>query len=106
MVELELTIFERIQTLTMLPTKDTRVGLRVLEQSRNKIDFTEEEIKKFGVVINGGNITWNKESVGVTKKIDIGDYVFNIIKTRLEKLDKDKELEFRQLTLYDKVMEK
>lgn len=100
---MKLTVGERIQLQQILPAKGNIVNLRILEDLRKKLSFTEKEIKEYKVKqVEGTNsITWNNKGT-VPKEIEIGDQAKEIIVKELKALSDKEQLTLQYISIYDK----
>ena len=108
---MELTIGERIALSSVLPLQGNAVTLRIIQEARLKLSFTEAEIKDLGIENHmlpqgGANITWNPKKANVTTDIEIGEAVNSIIVKELTRLDATNRLHLTMLPLYKKFVEK
>ena len=100
---MELDIKERLALLGLLPERGSIVTLRVVQELRSALLFTEAEIAAFGIENDGDRITW-KQSPPV--EIGIGPAALGVIRDVLKQRDEKGELTLEHLPLYDKLMEK
>lgn len=98
-----LTVSERMGLLQILPQKGDFLTVKRLEEARNSITLTEEETRRFGVVVDKERISWKENG---TTTMTIGEVASDQIVTVLRKMNDDKELESRYITLYEKFVEK
>jgi hypothetical protein len=104
---MKLTVAERICLLQILPTQGDFLTIKRLEEARSAINLTEDESTTFGIVIEqsgeGNKITWKENG---SADIQIGEVVYDQIVTVLKKMNEDKTLESKYITLYEKFVEK
>ena len=98
---MELTILERIVLLGILPKEANYVTLKIINDLRNELSFNEKEIKEFGIREEGQNVTWNMQKAR-TKKIEIGERMYEIIVSALKKLDEANKINAENASLYEK----
>ena len=96
-----LAVAERIALLSILPVRGDFVTLKVLNQLRMSLSFTEEELKLFQIEEDKETqrVSW-KEDAEVD--IPIGEVATGIIVDSLKELDKRKELPFNVFGIYEK----
>lgn len=103
-----LDVHERFALLEILPTMGDYAALKTLRRAREMISFTPKELEfyeiKSGVRPDGKPTTnWNpvkaKEEI---KDIPIDEFTTNILRTELAKLEMDKNLTERTMSLYEK----
>jgi len=107
---MKLNIAERITILSILPVEGSIVALRILNELRNALGFTEQEIKKFGIKNTvspegGALITWNPAMTNEEKEVEIGEVARGIIVSRLKELDAQQKLHVTMLPLYERFVE-
>jgi rRNA maturation endonuclease Nob1 len=109
-MKVKLGVLERINLMNILPIEGDVLTLKVMQEAKNKLAFTEAELKKFEIrktQINPGqiNINWNhKKDIG--DSIELSETVCQIIKEKLIKLNTEKKLTEHFLPLYEKFVEK
>ena len=96
---MKLNVLERITLLQVLPTEGSYITFQILISLKKSLSFTEKEIKDFSINEKEGRVTWKKS---VDKDVEIGEKAIDIIKTSLEKLDKDGKINEHNITLYEK----
>jgi len=101
---MKLGIAERINVLNILPVEGNIITLRVVNELRGALSFSEKEIADAGIKQDtDGRITWD-HTAGVGKDVKIGDTAKDIIKTALKKLDDEKKLTAQLVPIWDKFM--
>ena len=95
----ELGVLERMMLIQVLaPVQGDITRLRQMREFREKLSFTDEEIKEFGITPDGDNVSWsNAKAVG----FDITPEFQQIIKTQLVKLNRMEQLVQDQVPLYE-----
>ena len=103
---MKLNIIERIQLLGLLPAEGNAVTLRVVNELRQDLSFSEKEIKDAKIITDEkqGRVTWD-DSAAVIKDVKIGDTARGIIKEALKKLDDEKKLTLAVMPVYERFME-
>lgn len=95
----ELSVLDRIIILKILPKEGDFTTLKILQQLKLSIGFSEAEHKQAGFQPqDGGMLTW-KEFITI---INIGEKATVIIKEQLRELDKAKKLDETMIPLYEK----
>ena len=98
-----LTVFERLTLLGVLPEKGNLAVLRIVEELRGSLSFTEQEIVDFDVEIEDNRVKWNEEKANAApREYDFGATATKTIVDALQKLDKDGLVELKHLSLMDK----
>ena len=107
---MKLNIPERILLLQILPVESDFVGLKVLQDLRNVLGFSEENHKEYEIKSvptkdgTGTNFTWNDKG-SEELEIEIGEKAQEIIKEQLEELDKEKKLKPQYFSVYEKFVQ-
>ena len=95
-----LKVAHRFMLLNILPQVGDFATLRIVRDLQAELSFTEQELKSKGVTRNGNDFQWVAES-DVPKDVHIGEAASQVIRSRLETLDKKKELQAVHLPLYE-----
>lgn len=98
---MELSILERIALLSILPQEGNFVVLKIVNDLRNNLSFSEEEIKKFSIKQENDLVTWDT-SILNEKDIQIGEKATDIVVDALKKLNDSGKLTMNHFTLYAK----
>ena len=99
---MKLTMGERFTVLSVLPEQGNFATVKIMRELREALSPTEDEHKTYGIVIEGEQIRWDVKMGAIEKEITIGNKAHSIIREALEKLDKDKELEDKHFSLFEK----
>lgn len=113
---MELSVFERLILLNVLPHEGDFTTLKIIRKLRENLSFTEDEHKSLQFknsgdtykdddgedhVVPQGQIVWNKKA-DIPKDIPIGEKATDIIVGVLKQLDKDKKLQDQHFAVYEK----
>ncbi len=100
----QLKVAERFALLTVLPEKGDFLDMRKINELRDELNLTAEEITKFEAKSNKDGVTWNaKKDRGVN--FTFGERATDIIVTALKALNESRQLEGRHVTLYEMFVE-
>jgi len=106
---MRLSIFERINLLSILPHEGTFATLKIIREMREKLSFSEAENTALNFQSkqspDGQQLTtWNlAASVKIGEPdIKLSDFQVDICKKELEKLDKAGKLRDEHMTLFEK----
>lgn len=107
---MELTIPERIALFNILPVQGNIVTLRVVQELRSDLSFSEEDNKHYDIKNTtepdgSRTVTWNPELSEETKDIEIGDAAKGIIVQQLKILNDRNMLHVSMLPIYEKFVE-
>ena len=103
---MKLSIAERVALLGVLPAEGNFVTLKIVRQLRESLSFSEEELKGWGIKLDGSRMTWNEEGVKSGERdISIGERATDLIVDGLKKLDETKKLTEQHFTLYEKFVD-
>jgi len=100
-INMKLKILERLLMLDILPKEGSFVTLKIVRKLREKVSFTEKEIKDFEITQNEKNVSWNIKIDSEIEK-EFSDMETDMIKEKLKRLDDEKKLEEKHFTLYEK----
>jgi hypothetical protein len=102
---MKLNATERIQLLGILPEAGNIITLRIVNDLRNDLALNEKEVKTIEVVQDGPQVRWNPvKAAALVVDVKIGDTAKDVIKTALQKLDKEQKLTMLHVPLWDKFM--
>ena len=113
---MQLTVFERLTLLNILPREGNFLTLKIIREMREGLSFSEEEhkvlqFKKAGDkviledgtegVVPEGKVVWNMAG-DLVKDVGFGEKATDIVVERLKALDKEKKLTDAHFSLYEK----
>ena len=98
---MKLSVQERLVILSLLPNEGSFATLKILDQLRMGLSFTEEEFKKWGIVETAqeGRVSWEEDGEA---EIPIGEKAMDIIVDALKKRDKANTLPMQAMGIYEK----
>ena len=98
---MELSVMERLMALGALPGEGDYATLKILNQLKLSLSFSEKEVADWGIVadLEYNRTTWAIDEV---VEIPIGEKATDIIASSLKKLNKEKKLNADMMTLYEK----
>ena len=98
---MELSVAERLGILSILPVRGDYITLKVLDQLRMNLAFSEEELKEYGIIEDKENqrVDWSSAAV---VDIPMGEVASDLVVKAFVDLDKRKELPVNLLELYEK----
>ena len=102
---MKLGISERINLLGILPTESNYVTLKIVNDLKSGLSFSEDEIKEYSIESHqeGEKVftIWNQQKAK-DKDVSIGEKATDIIVEALKKLDEDNKITEQTATLYEK----
>jgi hypothetical protein len=98
---MELSVFERLVLLNILPKEGNVVTVRIIHDLRNRLGFTEEELEKIQFTSNEKGTSWKQN---VNAEIEIKGQALKIICEAFDKLSNDNLLTVEILPVYDRFM--
>jgi len=98
---MELSVAERFAILSILPVRGDYTTLKVLEQLRMGLAFTEKELKDYEIVTDSENqrVDWKNDTVN---DIPVGEVATGLIISSLKELEMRKELPVNLIDVYEK----
>ncbi|MHA2377006.1 MAG: hypothetical protein ACXAB9_12630 [Candidatus Thorarchaeota archaeon] len=101
---MKLTVGERLTLLGILPEESNYAGVREIFRLRQLLGLTDDESKEIEVQPTGdGRIQWNQEkALGLIVDIAMGEWITEMIRGELRKLDKEYRLSPEIMSLYEK----
>lgn len=109
---MNLTVFERLIAIALLPDKGNYVTLRLMRELREKLSFSEEEIAKYGFrdgdEENGEDPmrTFWDETVDQNADIEFTSNEHKMISDALNQLDTKRSLTEDHFSLFEKFIAK
>ncbi len=104
---MKLTVLERVTLLQVLPEANNYMTMKIVGDLRNELSLDEAEMKKLKVVQDGDQFQWDDKIDNKNPKdVPIGLKATEVIVDALKELDKQKKLEQRHMSLYEKFVEK
>lgn len=100
---LNLTLKERALLPDILPAAGNKLKQIIVRSLIRKIEFTPEEIEKFGMSFSQNGISWNKEAIGKIFDLELTDAEVNILKESSSELDKTNKITQHNLSLIEKI---
>jgi len=103
--KVSLTPAERLNILNLLPKQSNVIALRTSRKLELEMMLTDEEKSAMGMKIVNGAITNLQEinwSAVSEKEYTLGEFSVQLIIEELKKLDRTKQLQIFQLSIYDK----
>ncbi len=102
---MQLQVSERLILLNIIPGEGDITTLRIIQQLRTDLSFSEDEHKALEFQVGeGGAVHW-KTDADVGKDVEIGEKAHDIIKSRLEELSNQKKLQLQHMALYERFVE-
>ncbi len=98
---MELSVFERLILLNILPPEGDFTTLKIVRQLKTDLSFSEEEHAALQFEQNEGTVKWLQEA-DIPKEIAIGEKATDIIVGVLKDLDKQKKLTEQHYSLFEK----
>jgi hypothetical protein len=98
---MELTILERILLLDILPKEANYVTLKIINDLKAELSFSEKELKDFEIKESEGRVVWASKKAEL-KKIEFGERTKEIICDTLKRLDESGKINNENITLYEK----
>lgn len=98
---MKLNVLERLTLMGILPQSENYATFKIVADLKTQLSFSEKEIKDFGVEFKGDQVSWNPLKIK-EKDIEIGEALRGIIVVVLQKLDSDKKIDEKNISLYEK----
>ena len=102
-MKFKLNLHERLIFLSLLPKQNDFSTMKILRKVSQDVGFTDEEYKYYNIKpVENGRISFDVIKAQEEKDFDIGEIAVQLVKTALEKLDKDKKLTQEHFSIYEK----
>lgn len=103
---MKLTVLERLVLLNILPPTGTVTTIRIVNDLRGALSFSEAEHKKLKFFTgDDGNTRWEAKGIK-DKDIDIGPKAHVLVQESLQKMSEEEQLTTDLLPVWDKFMDK
>lgn len=98
---MELSVLERLMAIGVLPVEGDYATLKILNQLKLSLSFSEKEYEEFGIKVDIENdrTTWQNDGVA---EIPIGEKATDIIVDALKERNRKKTLSADMMSLYEK----
>lgn len=101
---MKLSIAERLVLPSLLPSESDFVTQKKLAELKEKLWFTDEELKRFNVRVESGQVTWDPKA-NVEVEVPIGEIAEKEIIQALKTKNAERTLTADLITLYEKFVE-
>ena len=101
---MKLDVPDRLVLLNLLPAEGNVLTLRIVQELRLALAFSEKELLAAELVQKDGLARWNPEA-DVTKEVTIGSAASGLIVDALKKLEGESRLTVNHLSLYERFVE-
>lgn len=88
---MKFSVKNRLLLNSILPREGSLLNLKLLRVLREELSFSEEEHKDLNIHQENEMVVWNMEK-DIEKEIEVPEPLVKVIKTTLEKLDKEETL--------------
>jgi len=105
---MKLNLKERISMFSLCPTEGTDIITQTLVRDiLKKVELSQEEIKKINLrpQENGKGVQWDEPNVLPLKNVTFSELEIGLLKSRVAKLDEEKKVSHRILSLCLKIAE-
>ncbi len=99
-----LTVQERILLLQVLPREGNYANMKILNELRMNLSYTEDELKKWDIDVNEEDQTVSWKENGETD-IPIGEKATGIVIDELRKLDSQNKITNPVMPIYEKFIQ-
>ena len=104
MKKVVLRVAERVTLMRLLPKEGDYLTYKIVHQLKDNVGFSEEDIKTFNIRQENDMLLWDKDKEDV-KEVEFGEKAMEIVREALEKLNAEKKINEKNITLYEKFME-
>ena len=104
MKKVVLKVAERVILMGLLPGGGDYLTYKIVHELKENVGFSEEDIKKFNIRQDNELLLWDRDKED-DKEIEYGEKAEEIIREALKKLDEDKKINEKNISLYEKFME-
>ena len=103
-----LDVHERLALINMLPNEGDYKALKTIRRAKEMLSFTPEEMKTLNMTNDTGKdgiqrVNWDPAKVSeVVKDCPIDEYITNLFRDELAKLNEKNKLTEQTVSIYDK----
>ena len=101
---MELSVFERLTLLNVLPAQGDITTIRIVRQLREDLSFSEDEHEQLNFKAEDDVTMWNPEA-DVVKDVEFGEKAREVVVKAFEKLGDNEAFTEQHLAVYDRFME-
>lgn len=102
---MKLEVHERLMCLEMLPKEGDYAAMKAIRQAREIIGFTTDEKNFYQLKDVGGKIEWSTQAAADrVADIPMTEFITNLIRDNLAKLNHQHKLRDEHLSLYEKLI--
>lgn len=98
---MELSVFERLMLLNVLPAKGDITTIRIRRELRENLSFSEEEHERLKFTNDDEGIHW-EAGVDIVKEVDIGEKAKEVIVKEMDALAEAGQFTEDHLDIYDR----
>jgi len=98
---MELSVLERLMAIGVLPAEGDYTTLKILNQLKLSLSFSEKEYEEFGIVVDIEK-SQTKWATDGAVEIPIGEKATDILVKALKDKNRQKKLSADMMTLYEK----
>ncbi|KKK95907.1 hypothetical protein LCGC14_2668100 [marine sediment metagenome] len=99
-----LTVHERILLLQVLPREGNYANMKILNELRMNLSYSEDEQKEWGIDVDDETQTVSWDENGEAD-IPIGEKATGIVIDELRKLDSENKISIQVLPIYEKFIQ-
>jgi hypothetical protein len=101
---MDLTVMDRLLLLNIMPTEGDITTIRIVNQLRGDLSFSEQEHEDFKILNEEGQIKWD-QTTAKPKEVEIGGKAHKIIVKALKKISDDGKLTAQYIDVFDKFVD-
>lgn len=105
-MKISFNLHERLVFLDLLPKENNFITLKVIRKAQKDLGLTDEEFSYYGVRIDEekpGVIHFSQDKAEEEKEFEIGEIVFELVKSSLDKMNEQNKLPMEYFSLYEKM---
>lgn len=103
-MKIKLSVIERLSLLQILPKMNNVITMKIIRDLNERLGIGAREAKEIELSFYGENVKWNIEK-DKNVEFEFNDIELGIIKDSLKELDKQKKIEVRHISLFEKFIQ-
>lgn len=87
---MKLSIKDRLTIASLYPQQSNIVEQVIVKDIKKKVDLSQSEFKEINLKVSEGKYTWNNKAKD--KEVDFTESELSLLKSQIDKLDKEKKI--------------
>lgn len=102
---MRLTVRERLALLSVLPREGDILTLRIVQDLRRALSFSEAEHAALKLTSSEDGVSWDRTGEGDPKDVEIGPKAHTVVSDALQRMSNQKKLTEAHVGIYERFVE-